>query len=245
MSKFYFDTHMHFDLYQNREDVLAYLEKNGCYTIAITNLPDLFEKYRLCYGQYKYVKFALGFHPELVYKYKSQIDKFRSNIRYTRYIGEIGADFTTEDNREREVQLEVLSEIVSSCNQYNDKILSVHTRKAEKQVLAILNNCKSQVILHWYSGTIREMEEAIERGYYFSINHQMIRSNNGKRIIANIPLEKILIESDAPFTKGLEKNYSIKFMDDIYRFISETRNIDEEELGIILKNNFRTILTQA
>ena len=51
------------------------------------------------------------------------------------------------------------------------------------------------------------------------------RSNNGKRIIANIPLEKILIESDAPFTKGLEKNYSIKFMDDIYRFISETRNI--------------------
>ncbi|WP_075721789.1 Qat anti-phage system TatD family nuclease QatD [Roseburia sp. 499] len=245
MSKFYFDTHMHFDLYQNRDDVLTYLEKNGCYTIAITNLPDLFEKYRLCYGRYKYVKFALGFHPELVYKYKSQIDKFRSNIRYTRYIGEIGADFTTEDNREREVQLEVLSEIVSSCNQYDDKILSVHTRKAEKQVLAILNNCKSQVILHWYSGTIREMEEAIERGYYFSINHQMIRSNNGKRIIANIPLERILIESDAPFTKGLEKNYSIKFMDDIYRFISETRNIDEEELGIILKNNFRTILTQA
>lgn len=245
MSKFYFDTHMHFDLYQNRDDVLTYLEKNGCYTIAITNLPDLFEKYRLCYGQYKYVKFALGFHPELVYKYKNQIDKFRNNIRYTRYIGEIGADFTTEDNREREVQLEVLSEIVSFCNLYDDKILSVHTRKAEKQVLEILNNCKSQVILHWYSGTIREMEEAIERGYYFSINHQMIRSNNGKKIIANIPLEKILIESDAPFTKGLEKNYSIKFMDDIYRFISETRNIDEEELGIILKNNFRTILTQA
>ena len=245
MSKFYFDTHMHFDLYQNRDDVLTYMEANRCYTIAITNLPELFEKYRLCYGRYKYVKFALGFHPELVYKYKSQIDKFRSNIRYTRYIGEIGADFTTEDNREREVQLEVLSEIVSSCNQYDDKILSVHTRKAEKQVLAILNNCKSQVILHWYSGTIREMEEAIERGYYFSINHQMIRSNNGKRIIANIPLERILFESDAPFTKGLEKNYSIKFMDDIYRFISETRNIDEEELGIILKNNFRTILTQA
>lgn len=245
MSKFYFDTHMHFDLYQNRDDVLTYLEENGCYTIAITNLPDLFEKYRLCYGQYKYVKFALGFHPELVYKHKNQIDKFRSNIRYTRYIGEIGADFTTEDYREREIQLEILSEIVSACNQYDDKILSVHTRKAEKQVLEILNNCKSQVILHWYSGTIREVEEAIERGYYFSINHQMIRSNNGKKIITKIPLERILIESDAPFTMGLEKNYSIKFMDDIYKFLSVTRNVDEEQLGIILKNNFRTILTQG
>ena len=68
----------------------------------------------------------------MVYKYKNQIDKFRSNIRYTRYIGEIGADFTTEDYREREIQLEILSEIVSVCNQYDDKILSVHTRKAEK-----------------------------------------------------------------------------------------------------------------
>lgn len=245
MSKFYFDTHMHFDLYQNRDDVLAYLEANRCYTIAITNLPDLYEKYRLCYGQYKYVKFALGFHPELVYKYMNQIEKFRSNVCYTRYIGEIGADFTTEDRREREVQLDILSEIVSVCNQYSDKILSVHTRKAEKQVLSILNHCKSQVIFHWYSGTIREMEEAIERGYYFSINHQMIRSNNGKRLIAKIPLEKILIESDAPFTKGLEKRYSIQYMDEIYRFLSETRNINEEDLGIILKNNFRNILTQV
>lgn len=245
MPKFYFDTHMHFDLYQNRDDVLTYLEKNRCYTIAITNLPDLFEKYRLCYGQYKYVKFALGFHPELVYKYKNQIDKFRSNIRYTRYIGEIGADFTTEDYRERKIQLEILSEIVSTCNQYKDKILSIHTRKAEKQVLETLRNCKSQVIFHWYSGTIKALEEALERGYFFSINHQMIRSNSGKKIITNIPLERILIESDAPFTKGLEKNYSIKFMDDIYRFLCETRNVDEEELGIILKNNFRTILTQA
>lgn len=245
MSKFYFDTHMHFDLYHNRNDVLTYLEKNRCYTIAITNLPDLFEKYRLCYGSYKYIKFALGFHPELVYKYKNQMDKFKSNIQYTRYIGEVGADFTTEDFRERKVQLEILSEIVSACDQYNDKILSIHTRKAEKQVLEILHNCRSQVIFHWYSGTIKELEEALERGYFFSINHQMIRSNSGKRIIANIPLERILIESDAPFTKGLEKNYSIKFMDDIYKFLSETRNVDEEELGIILKNNFRTILTQA
>ena len=187
----------------------------------------------------------MGFHPELVCKYKNQIDKFRNNIRYTRYIGEIGADFTTEDCREREIQLEILSEIVSVCNQYNDKILSVHTRKAEKQVLEILNNCKSQVIFHWYSGTIRESEEAIERGYYFSINHQMIRSNNGKKIIKKIPLERILIESDAPFTTGLEKNYSIKFMDDIYKFLSATRKNNEEQLGMILKNNFRTILTQG
>lgn len=243
MSKFYFDTHMHFDLYQDREEIINYLESRGIYTIAITNLPDLYEKYRETCGIYKYVKIALGFHPELVFKYRTQIDKFKKNIQYTRYIGEIGADFTTHDWKNREIQIEVFREIVSSCNSYNDKILSIHSRRAEKEILSVLKENKSQIIFHWYSGAIKELDEAIERGYYFSINQQMIKSNNGKKIIDRIPLEKILIESDAPFTKGLEKQYSIKFMDEIYSYISRTRNIEEDALAVVLKNNFRQILT--
>lgn len=42
--KFKMDTHMHFDLYNNRNEVLDYIENNHSYTIAVTNLPDLFER---------------------------------------------------------------------------------------------------------------------------------------------------------------------------------------------------------
>lgn len=244
MNRFYFDTHMHFDLYKNREEVIDYLEKKESYTIAVTNLPDLFEKYRLQYETYTYVKFALGFHPELVYQYKNQMDKFKKNVQYTRYIGEIGFDFTTSDQANRRVQIEVLKEIVLLCNEYDNKILTVHSRRAEKEVLSVLANSKSKVIFHWYSGSIRELKEAITRGYYFSVNHQMIKSNNGKKIIDLLPIDKILFESDAPFTKGLEKKYSIRFMDEIYDYLIKTRRVDNVELAIILKNNFRTILTE-
>ena len=41
----YMDAHMHFDLYKNRQDVLDYIEENKSYTIAVTNLPDLYRRY--------------------------------------------------------------------------------------------------------------------------------------------------------------------------------------------------------
>ena len=63
------------------------------------------------------------------------------------------------------------------------------------------------------------------------------------KIINLIPLDRILFESDAPFTIGLEEQYSISFMDEIYKFLSETRGLNVDELSRIMKNNFRMILS--
>ena len=63
--------------------------------------------------------------------------------------------------------------------------------------------------MHWYTGTLRNLEIALSRGYYFSINHQMIKSQNGRNIINRIPMDRILLESDAPFTSGLNLNYNL------------------------------------
>ena len=73
----------------------------------------------------------------------------------------------------------------------------------------------------------------------------MIQGVKGKKIVDSIPIERILIESDAPFTKGLNKNYTIKFMEPIYQYLCATRNLSEEELSVILRNNFRTLLTNS
>lgn len=240
---FCFDTHMHFDLYKDRDSIIQYLENTKSYTIAVTNLPDLFEKYIGYYETYKYVKFALGYHPELVSRYNNQMEKFKRLLPATRYIGEVGVDFTTQEKDNQVKQIDCFKQIVAACNEYNNKILTVHSRKAEKEVLDILNNSKSKVILHWFSGSVTRVNEAVEKGYYFSINQQMIKSQNGKRIINQIPIEKILVESDAPFTKGLEKEYSVSFMNDIYKYLSDTRGIGQDELSIILKENFRKVLS--
>ena len=55
MSIFFMDAHMHFDLYKDRKFVVNYIENQKSYTISVTNLPDLFEKYYLDYQKYKYI----------------------------------------------------------------------------------------------------------------------------------------------------------------------------------------------
>lgn len=242
MDYFKFDTHMHFDLFKDRQKVIDYCNNNRIYTIAVTNLPNLYEKYYNQNIQSKYLKIALGFHPELVSEYKSQIKKFDQYATTTKYIGEVGLDYSSNDKKNRNDQKIIFDRIVQTCNTFGDKVLTVHSRKAENDVLSILENNPNKIIMHWFSGSLKQQELALSNGYYFSINHQMLQSKNGRRIIDSIPIERILIESDAPFTNGLDMYYKVDFMNNIYDYLSITRHIEISELSIILKDNFKRLL---
>ena len=59
---------------------------------------------------------------------------------------------------------------------------------------------KNVPIIHWFTGNINELQKALSLGCWFSINPQMCYSKVGRDIIMQIPLSKILPETDAPFT---------------------------------------------
>lgn len=242
MNDFLMDAHMHFDLYRNREGVLSYIEAHRSYTIAVTNLPDLYERYYRQYEDYKYIRIALGFHPELAYQYRNQLPAFLRYLDTTRFVGEIGLDFNIQDKENQSAQKFIFTEIVDACKKSSDKILSVHSRCAETDCISILNGYKGKVILHWYSGSLHTLRNAIDLGCYFSINQQMLLVKNGRAIVDELPLERILIESDAPFSKGLENKYSFLFAEKVYDYLSEKRNIPRSEIPHIIKENFRDLL---
>ena len=229
------------DLYDDRSEILRYVKQKASYTIAMTNLPQLFEKYKLQYVGNKYFQLALGFHPELVHQYSNQQVLFKELINETRFIGEIGLDYTKKSKEDVMCQTEIFERIIEWCSGKN-KILSVHSRSASKKVIDILNGFDGTVILHWYSGGITDLRKAIEQGCYFSINHQMLQSVNGRNIVGNIPVDRILLESDAPFTKGLSEKYTIDFNDVIYKYIGE---LYHQELDVVkkrIKANFAEVL---
>lgn len=242
MRHFSMDAHMHLDLYKDRDKVVRFIEESQSYTIAMTNLPALFEKYMKNYCEYKYIKLALGFHPELAYEYQHQLTTFCENIGKTRYIGEIGLDFTDNNSENRHCQVKIFTAIVEACSNFDDKILSIHSRKATKNVMDILENYTGKVILHWYTGNLRDLQIAISRGYFFSINHQMIKSKAGKKIIDLIPLDKILIESDAPFTYSLKDHYDLNFLNNVYAYLSDRYSVNINTFQKELKNNLKALL---
>lgn len=242
MDNFLMDAHMHFDLYKKREDVLSYIEAHHSYTIAVTNLPELYERYYQKYANFKHIKIALGFHPELVFQYQKQLPTFLKYVEMTRYIGEVGLDFTTQDKANQEIQREVFSKIVDA-SQKDNKILSVHSRRAEAECLQILKQFKGKIIMHWFSGSCRILKEALEMGCYFSINQQMLLSKNGRGILDALPMDRILIESDAPFSKGMEESYSLFFVDKIYDYLSKEKAASKREISQLIKNNFRKVIS--
>ena len=99
MFNFYMDAHLHFDLFDDRNKILRYVEQKESYTIAVTNLPQLFERYKKHYMGNKYFQLALGFHPELVYQYSNQQMLFKELINETRFIGEIGLDYSKSQKK--------------------------------------------------------------------------------------------------------------------------------------------------
>lgn len=238
---FFHDAHVHLDLFKNMNEVMSEIERKKSYTIAVTNLPDLYRKYIKEYNNFKYIRFALGFHPELITKYRNQMKLFDEEVKNARYIGEIGLD-KQKNSKDYENQKILFEHLIQKCRESGGKIVSIHSRNAVSDILKIIGtNFNCRVIMHWFSGTIEELNECIKRGFFFSINYKMIKTKKGKKIIENIPIDRMLIESDEPLASG-KNNYDFLFIKEIIEYFSDIKNIQIEEVNKILKQNFSNLL---
>ena len=195
------DTHCHFDMMPNPEGYISAKEKAGDIVIGMTNLPSHFKMGQSHLIGYKHIRLALGLHPLLAAENRKELTLFKRLVDQTSYIGEIGLDFSTEGIATKNEQISVLWEVLATIKG-KKKIVSVHSRNAEKELLDMLCEFEiKNVRFHWYSGPVDLIPAIIERGFYFSINESMCRSKNGQSIIGKIPREKILTETDAPYNK--------------------------------------------
>jgi TatD DNase family protein len=223
------DTHCHYDMMDSPEDYIKEVEKTGNIVIGMTNLPSHFDMGFEYIREYKKVRLALGFHPQLADEHKDELPLFTKYMGRTSYIGEIGLDFSPDYISTRNAQLFCLKYILEEL-QGKNKIISVHSRRAEKELFSLLLDYNIRnVIFHWYCGPLSLIPEIISEGYYFSINEAMTLSISGKKIIERIPADRILTESDAPFNR---KN----------NITSALRNLGLEEQ--LIERNFRRLVEQ-
>lgn len=242
MNSFLYDTHSHLDLVKNFNQTVSEIEDKKIYTIAVTNLPPLYENLKSKLNS-KFIKPALGFHPELVGEYQKYIPEMWRLLPEAKYIGEVGLDFKV-GIKTKDIQLKFFEELIIRCTQLGGKILTIHSRASAEEVVSIIgNNFNSKYILHWYSGNLTTLNKALTNGAFFSINYAMLKSDNGKKIVNNIPNERLLLETDSPFVM-LDKNTHFRTLD-IDKVITELanfKNMDVEEMKIILSRNFKSIL---
>ncbi len=233
------DAHCHINFFKNAGEIAVNSEKFKVHTIYVTTLPSQFD---MTYGyvkQLEYIYPALGFHClEQNYDPKREKELFLHHIDNTDFIGEIGLDFSRKAQQSKESQLSIFTFVLQSIYRKN-KILSVHSLNAEEKVLELLLEYNiEKVIFHWYLGSIGILNKVIKAGYYFSVNISMSKSKRGQNIISKIPKERILVETDAPFIKGVLPYTN----EEIYRYLSEIWCVDVNVVKKQVLKNFNNLI---
>jgi TatD DNase family protein len=185
------DTHAHldrFDLVDDRalDAALDEIEQHRILTISNSmDLPSY--KRNLEIGERcDLVIPTFGVHPWNAPEYADRLLDLSAAIEQSPMIGEIGLDYHfVQDTDAYPAQRKVFEFFLSAARD-QDKIVSVHTKGAEEDVLALLDRYQvPRVIVHWYSGPLDILGEMIDRGATFTVGRA-------------IPQERLLTETDNP-----------------------------------------------
>lgn len=160
---------------------------------------DFYRHKQLNNSSYTTLKLYPGeFFNNLVYDTINEIRKNKDNKKVVG-IGEVGLDYHwVKERKLREIQQRGFEKFIQLSNEINLPLL-VHSRNAEKDCIKILKDYNKEAILHSFSGTIELAQEAISFGCLISITTTFINSPYRQRMVKELPLEKIVLETDAPY----------------------------------------------
>jgi TatD DNase family protein len=141
--------------------------------------------------------------------------------------------------------MRVFERILSAARERGGKIFTVHSRGAADVVVATLlrHRCASTAVLHWFSGTLKQLNSAIGAGCWFSVGPAMLRSEKGRHLISRMPRERILTETDGPFAH--DKNKPLEPCDVALAIegLASLWSIDIQEVDQLLRTNLKVLLS--
>lgn len=237
------DTHCHLDLYPDYAEVLNESDRLGIEIIAVTNTPSVFRACVALTRSSPHAHPAVGLHPQLAFQRHRELRLLPDLLKETRFVGEIGLDFVTQDPADRQTQRRVFATILEQCARYGDKVLTIHSRRAAAEVIDMIGpSYPGTIILHWFSGPLRELQTAIRFGCFFSVNPAMLTSQAARRLIAAIPHDRILVETDGPFVTVGGRAARPAHVQDVVAGLAALWGIDTTAVVTRLGENYRRII---
>lgn len=241
------DFHCHLDLYPEPKDVVAEADAAGIYVISVTTTPKAWKKTRALASGKRRIRTALGLHPQLAHERSGELALFEALLSEARYVGEVGLDGSPGYGGHANVQRLVFERTLQLAEERGGRIITIHSRQAVDEVLKALGKWPGAgvPVLHWFSGTERQLRNAIAQGCWFSVGPAMLRSAKGRQLASLMPCNRVLTETDGPF--GREKERPLRPVDSwlAVQQLAKLWRLSQEQVVTQLKNNLRTIVTQV
>jgi len=250
-----YDTHAHYDdnsFDEDREDILREIKSNGVALIlnCASSYESIDKTYKLTIDN-DFIYGALGIHPENADEFNDDVENeiislINKNEKILA-IGEIGLDYYWEENPSREVQKEVFRRQMKLAEKLNLPVV-IHDRDAHGDTLDILKEFPNvKGILHCFSGSVEFAIECIKLGYYIGIGG-VVTFKNAKKVVdvvSKIPMEKILVETDAPYMAPVPnrgKRNKSDYIAYIIEQIAQIRGLDPKEVNLTVNENFKRLI---
>lgn len=254
-----FDTHIHLNdekLYENLDEHIKEAKENGVHNFLVIgyNISSSILAVEIA-KKYKGVCFAaVGIHPTDYKEYldKENVDRLNTliieNKEYIKAIGEIGLDYYwIKDKDEQEKEKEVFKKQILLAKTHSLPI-SIHSRDATQDTLDIIKNSNYEgpFVLHAFNASKEIMNQYLKMNVYFGIGGVVTFNNaaNLKMLIKEIPLNRLLIETDAPYLAPVPNRGKLnepKYIKFTLKYIASLLNVDSNELDLITTNNAKRI----
>lgn len=244
------DAHTHLDEYSEYENgaeledkALEEIEDNKI--LSISNSMDVpsYEKTLKLAKKSSLILPCFGIHPRKAQIYSERLDELEEYAQECKMIGEIGLDYFWAEKSTFAQQMVVFEYFLEKARE-TDKIINVHTKGAESDIIEKLKKHKvNRVIIHWYSGPMWEFRELLKMGCYFTVGVQLKYSEIITEIAKAIPLDRLLLETDNPSgEEWLSKRIGMpRDIKDVYNGTAKLRKLSIGELENIAWSNYLRI----
>lgn len=199
---------------------------------------------------------GVGLHPWWIADGRcgaAEVDLLCELATRERFISEVGLDFSSRFAGTEEIQTQAFEQLCQTLSQHSipRRVLSIHAVRSAKAVLDILESNgvfndspnSPTVIFHWFSGTSDELARARNAGCYFSINERMLVTKRGREYARQIPLNRLLLETDAPAEPDA-KTSARQLIDSLIRtseIIAALKDCAAESVKSVVLENSRSI----
>jgi TatD DNase family protein len=140
--------------------------------------------------------------------------------------------------------MRVFDRILATAKEHGGRILTIHSRRAVDEVLAALNRHEmaQSAVLHWFSGTQRQLSDAIALDCWFSVGPAMFRSEKGRRLVGLMPRDRVLTETDGPFARDVKGPLEPADVRTAVDELGKLWSIDYDAALLRLKSNLKSLL---
>jgi len=248
-----FDAHAHLaapDFADDLSDVLTRAESAGlCGVLTVGETLADAERILDLAASHRLIKPAAGLFPTILDPAAAAavLAFVRRHADRLVAFGEVGLDrWMVKTEAEWRVQEDILARFVALSNEL-ELPLNVHSRSAGRHAITFLKRCGArQVLLHAFDGKAAAALEGVEAGYSFSIPPSVVRSPQKQKLVRQLPLDSLLLETDSPVlgpdptTRNEPANIDVAC-----RTVAELKRVSPDTVAQVTTDNARRLFPRA